>query len=64
MTHDELRWLVRDYIPALYQNAMLDVIDEHRRLREMSPAPQRVTPLTPEQLDVELPGYLANEGRA
>lgn len=63
MTHDELRDVVLGYVPSVYQPALLDVIDEHRRLRALAPAPQRATPLTPEQIDAELPGFLANEGR-
>jgi len=63
MTHDELRGVVLNHVPLAYQRVLLAVVDEHRRLRELAPAPQRATPLTPEQIDAELPGYLANEGR-
>ena len=63
MTHDELRDVVLDYVPSVYQPALLAVIDENRRLRELSPAPTTVTPLSPEEIDRELPGYLAKEGR-
>ena len=55
MTHDELRDVVLDYVPSVYQPALLAVIDEHCRLRA-------VAPLTPEEIDRELPGYLAKEG--
>lgn len=62
MTHDELRSVVLNHVPLAYQRALLAVVDENRRLREMAPGP--VVPLTPEEIDRELPGYLAKEGRA
>lgn len=63
MTHEELRDVVLGHVPPAYQKALLTVIDEHQRLREMAPAPATVTPLSPEEIDRELPGYLAKEGR-
>ena len=61
MTHDELRSVVLNHVPLAYQRALLAVIDENRRLREL--APGTVTPLTADEIDRELPGYLAKEGR-
>lgn len=61
MTHDELRSVVLNHVPLAYQRALLAVIDENRRLRDLAPGP--VAPLTPEEIDRELPGYLAKEGR-
>lgn len=63
MTHEELRQVVLNHVPPAYHRALLAVIDENRRLRELSPAPTTVTPLSPEEIDRELPGYLAKEGR-
>lgn len=61
MTYDELRSVVLDHVPPAYHRALLAVIDENRRLRDLAPAP--VVPLTPEEIDRELPGYLAKEGQ-
>lgn len=60
MTHDDLRDVILGYVPPEFQGALLAVLDEHKRLRALAPAP--VVPLTPEQIDAELPGYLAKEG--
>jgi len=55
MTYEDMRDVVLGYVPAGLQPALLAVIDEHCRLRA-------VAPLTPEEIDRELPGYLAKEG--
>lgn len=61
MTHEDMRDVVLGYIPAELQPPILAALDEHRRLRVLAPAP--VVPLTPDEIDRELPGYLAKEGR-
>lgn len=61
MTHDELRSVVLNHVPLAYQRALLEVVDENRRLRAISPTV--VVPMTAEQIDAELPGYLAKEAR-
>lgn len=61
MTHDELKSVVLNHVPPAYQRALLAVVDECMRLRALAPAP--VVPLTPDQIDAELPGYLAKESR-
>lgn len=55
MTHDELRSVVLNHVPLAYQRILLEAVER------LQPAP--VVPLTPEQLDAELPGYLAKESR-
>lgn len=56
MTHDELRSVVLNHVLLAYQRILLEPVER------LQPAP--VVPLTPEQLDAELPGYLENEGQA
>lgn len=69
MTHDELRSVVLNHVPLAYQRALLAVVDENRRLRDLAPGPVTplppgpVTPLSDEQLEGLFPGYLAKEGR-
>lgn len=60
MTHDDLRDVVLGYVPTELQPPILEALDENRRLRALAPAP--IVPLTPEQIDAELPGYLAKAG--
>lgn len=61
MTYEALRSVVLNHVPLEYQKALLAAIDENRRLRALAPAP--VVPLAPDEIDRELPGYLAKEGR-
>lgn len=59
MTHDELRSVVLNHVPPAYHRALLAVIDENRRLRELAPGP--VAPLADEQLEELFPGFVPAE---